>query len=320
MDATSFWVEGPRRGALRTAPLPEPGLGEVRVAARVSGISRGTELLVFRHGVPESQHEAMRAPFMEGAFPAPVKYGYASVGVIDAGPAGRVGQAVFCLHPHQDRYVVPASAVRPLPDGLPFERAVLAANVETALNATWDAGVGPGDRVTVIGGGVVGLSIARLCARMPGTEVEVVDVEPTRAEIASALGARFASPEDAEGERDVVIHASASEAGLRGALELAAVEATVLEVSWFGDREVRLPLGEAFHSRRLVLRSSQVGRVPAARAARWTHARRLEAALRILAEDASFDALLDGESAFAALPETMAALEGRPSLCHVVRY
>ncbi|GGM61219.1 dehydrogenase [Thermopolyspora flexuosa] len=286
-----------------------------------SGVSRGTETLVFLGRVPESQHEAMRAPFQEGDFPGPVKYGYLNVGVVEQGPPGWPGAVVFCLYPHQTRYVVPVAAVTPVPPEVPPARAVLAGTVETAVNALWDAPPLIGDRIAVVGAGIVGCCVARLLAAIPGTRVQLVDVNPERARVAEALGVGFATPEEALGECDMVVHASATEAGLARSLELLAVEGTLLELSWYGDRRVSVPLGEAFHSRRLVVRSSQVGMVAPARRTRRSHGDRLALALRLLA-DPAFDALVAGECAFAELPEVMPKLAtGKPpALFHRVVY
>ncbi|MFC7495936.1 MULTISPECIES: zinc-dependent alcohol dehydrogenase [unclassified Nocardioides] len=319
--ATAYWLREPGRGELRVEDLPEPGTGEVMVRSLHSGISRGTELLVHRGGVPAEERDAMRAPFQAGRFPAPVKYGYLSVGRVEAGPTELRGRTVFCLHPHQTAYVVPADAVVPVPDGVPDRRAVLAGTVETALNAVWDLGPLPGDRVAVVGAGMVGCSVARLLARIPEVEVTLVDVDPDRADVARALGAAFAAPEEAPGDLDAVVHTSATAAGLQRSLDLLAPEGTVLDLSWYGDQRVQLSLGGAFHVRRLAVRASQVGAVSPARRHRHSHADRLALALRLL-RDPAFDALLTGESDFADLPATMAALAaGRlPGLCHTVVY
>ena len=320
-EARAFWLAAPGRGELRQAALAPPAAGEVLVRALASGISRGTESLVFLGRVPLSQQQAMRCPFQEGDFPAPVKYGYASVGVVEAGPPELVGRRVFCLHPHQDRYVVPRDAVLPLPEGLPVARAVLAANMETALNGLWDGAPRLGDRIAVVGCGTVGALAAALAARIPGTRVEIVDIDPGRAGLAAALGCRFAAPRDASGDADLVIHASGSAAGLATALALAGLEATVLELSWYGDAPVAAPLGEAFHSRRLRLVASQVGAVAPARRARRTRRQRLEQALALLT-DPVFDRLITGESDFAELPAVLARLASDPdgALCHLIRY
>jgi threonine dehydrogenase-like Zn-dependent dehydrogenase len=250
-----------------------------------------------------------------------VKYGYLSVGAVEEGPAELLGRTVFCLHPHQTEYVVPAASVVPVPEGVPPERAVLAGTVETAVNALWDAAPLVGDRVAVVGAGMVGCSVARLLAGIPGTDVTLVDTLVERAEVATALGARFATPADAPGGLDLVVHASATEAGLRRSLELLGTEGTLLELSWYGDREVALPLGEAFHSSRLTIRASQVGLVAPSRRARRTYADRLALALDLL-RDPSFDALLTGSSPFAELPDVMAAIAAGelPGLCHTIRY
>src|SRR3712207_285699 len=255
--ARAFWVRSPGQGEIRSVAVPPPQPGEVRVRTLYSGVSRGTETLVFRGGVPPSQHTTMRAPFQEGNFPAPVKYGYLNVGVVEDGPPDLLGRTVFCLYPHQTHYVVPASAVIPVPDAVPPTRAVLAGTVETAVNALWDAAPLVGDRIAVVGAGMVGCCVAGVLARLPGARVQLVDTNPQRAAVARALGVEFALPENAVGDCDLVVHASATSAGLVRSLELLATEVTVLELSWYGDRQVSVPLGEFFHSRRLVIRSSQ---------------------------------------------------------------
>jgi threonine dehydrogenase-like Zn-dependent dehydrogenase len=318
--ARAYRVLEPGHGALVEVELPEPGPDDVVVATRHSAISRGTELLVFRGGVPASQHAIMRAPFQSGEFPGPVTYGYLAVGTVEAGPAALRGRAVFCLHPHQDRFVVPAAAVSVVPDGVPATRAVLAGTVETAVNALWDAAPRVGDRIAVVGGGMVGGAVAALLAGIPGVRVELVDVDPGRAALAAALGVGFALPDDAAGGCDLVVHASATEAGLARSLALLGVEGEVVELSWYGDRTPRVPLGESFHSGRLAIRASQVGRVSPSRQARWTYADRMALALRLLA-DPRFDALISEAVPFEELPETMVRLAGgAPGLAVRVDY
>jgi threonine dehydrogenase-like Zn-dependent dehydrogenase len=318
--ARALWIAAAGVAELREEAPGAPGPDEVLVAARFGGISRGTEALVFRGGVPEAERERMRAPLQAGGFGFPVKYGYAVVGRVVEGPAETVGRDVFVLHPHQDRFVAPRAMAVPLPAAVPPERAVLAANMETALNVVWDAGAAPCDRIAVVGAGVVGALAGWLCARIPGTEVMLVDINPARAALASALGCGFAAPGDCPEDCDLVIHASATAAGLATALGAAGLEATVVEASWHGDRAPAVGLGGAFHSRRLKLVSSQVGRVPAARAARWDTARRMRAPLALLA-DPALDALIGGETPFAALAERYAAILADPlTLCHRVIY
>jgi threonine dehydrogenase-like Zn-dependent dehydrogenase len=320
-EARAFWVGAPGHGELRPVELRAPGPDEVLVRTLHSGVSRGTEVLVFRGQVPADQREAMRAPYQEGDFPGPVKYGYLSVGRVEEGPDGLVGRTVFCLHPHQTEYVVPSAAVTPVPQGVPARRAVLAGTVETALNALWDLRPLIGDRVAVVGGGMVGCCVARLLARIPTTEVTLVDVDPARARVAGALGVGFAVPDEAPAGRDAVVHCSATSAGLQLSLDLLAAEGTVLDLSWYGDQPVQVSLGGTFHSGRLGIRASQVGAVAAARRATRSHADRLALALRLL-RDPAFDEVLTGESAFEKLPETMARLaDGRlDALCHTIRY
>lgn len=320
-DARAFWLREPGVGEIRPAPLREPGPGDVLVRTLRSGVSRGTETLVFRGGVPASQYAAMRAPFQDGDFPGPVKYGYLSVGVVEHGPPELRGRTVFCLYPHQTAYVVPAQAVVVVPDDVPPARAVLAGTVETAVNALWDAAPLLGDRITVVGAGMVGCCVARLLARIPGVQVTLVDIDTTRADVAAALGVGFALPADAADGRDLVVHTSATSAGLQQSLDLLAPEGTVIDLSWYGDAEVRLSLGGAFHSGRLGIRASQVGVVAAARRGRRTPAERLALALDLL-RDPAFDALFTGVSRFDELPDVMARLAGGslPALCHTLSY
>ncbi|MCW2762184.1 MAG: theronine dehydrogenase-like Zn-dependent dehydrogenase [Marmoricola sp.] len=320
-EALAFWLREPGMGEIRTVPLQSPGPGEALVRTLQTGVSRGTETLVFNGRVPESQYAAMRAPFQDGDFPGPVKYGYLNVGVVEDGPAKLVGRTVFCLYPHQTAYVVPASALTVVPDGVPPQRAVLAGTVETAVNALWDAAPMVGDRVTVLGAGMVGCCVARLLAQIPGVRVTLVDLDPTRASVATALGVDFALPDEADDCRDLVVHTTATSAGLQRSLDLLAPEGTVIDLSWYGDTEVQLRLGGAFHSGRLAIRASQVGTVGAARRGRRTASERLVVALELL-RDPAFDTVITGESRFEELPDVMARLAGGdlPALCHTLSY
>jgi 2-desacetyl-2-hydroxyethyl bacteriochlorophyllide A dehydrogenase len=316
IEALALWMTAPGQSELRTETLPVLGPGELCVRTRYSALSRGTERLVHEGRVPASEYTRMRAPYQAGAFPFPVKYGYANVGRVEAGPEALLGRDVFCLFPHQTLYQVPSTAVVPLPAAVPPEHAVLAANMETALNAVWDAELGAGDRVCVVGAGVVGALCAYLAARHPGTEVRVVDPDPSRRSVIERLGA---SAHAGAGEYDVVLHASGNPDGLATALALAGQEARVVELSWYGDRRVTLPLGEAFHAKRLTLRSSQVGQLPPTRVARWDHRRRLTLALSLLA-DPALDVLFGNDVPFAQLPSALAAAFAASAQCTRIVY
>ena len=320
-DAFAFWVREPGLGEIRPVALPTPGPDDVLVRTMRSGVSRGTETLVFAGSVPVDQYATMRAPFQDGDLPGPVKYGYLNVGMVEQGPDELVGRTVFCLYPHQTAYVVPASAVTVVPDGIPPDRAVLAGTVETAINALWDAAPLIGDRVTVVGAGMVGCCVARLLARMPGVTVTLVDIDPGRAPVTDALGTRFSEPGAADGGQDLVVHTSASATGLQLSLDLLATEGTVIELSWYGAAPTEIHLGGRFHSGRLTVRASQVGMIAPARRGRRTFSQRLALAVDLL-QDNAFDALITGSSPFAELPDVMAALaDGRlPALCHTITY
>jgi len=319
--ARAIWY--PRKGVaeLRPSPLPAPQPGEALVRTLFSGISRGTERLVFNGAVSQSEWERMRGPNQEGAFSFPVKYGYCATGVVEEGPPQLIGCTVFCLHPHQDYFNVPASALVPVADGVPARRATLTANMETALNALWDGGAGPGDRIVVVGAGVVGLLVTSLSARLPGAEVTTIDVDESRRPVVESLGGRFMRPDEALQDADIVFHASASAAGLATAINCAGLEGTIVEMSWYGDKPVAAELGGAFHSRRLKLVSSQVGQVAASRRPRWDYRRRVEAAVRLLAIPA-LDALVAEEVAFEDAPRELARVlaPGAPGLAPVICY
>jgi threonine dehydrogenase-like Zn-dependent dehydrogenase len=311
----------PEKVELRSESLKPLKDGEVRVRALFGALSRGTESLVYRGEIPESEYQRMAAPWMSGTFPYPVKYGYCHVGRIEEGPADWIGQLVFALRPHESMYVADLMDVVPLPVGLTPERAVLSANMETALNAVWDASPGPGDQILVVGGGVVGCLIAYLCAGLKGANVTLVDINPERASVASALGVQFALPQNAPTECDVVFHCSASAAGLATAIGAAGEEAQVLELSWYGSREISLFLGGAFHTRQIRLQSSQVGHISATRRPRWTHRRRLQAAMGMLIDE-RLDVLLTHSVDFEDLPHQLPNLLGSKSqaLCSLIRY
>jgi len=321
MQSQALWYVDPGRAELRDEEIAALKDREVRVRALFGAISRGTERLVYCGSVPAPEYERMRGPHMAGQFPFPVKYGYSIVGRVEAGPAHLQNRLVFALHPHQTIFNLPAAAVFPLPDGVPAERAVLAANMETALNALWDGAPGPADRIAIVGGGVVGLLVAYLSGRLPGAEVTVVDIVPARAELARAVGARFAMPDAAPRDCDLVFHTSGKGEGLRLALALAGEEASIIELSWYGSADIAVPLGAAFHSRRLRLVSSQVGKVAPSRRPRWTNERRLAAALALL-KDSALDTLLAPPVCFTQLPGKLAAVFDPNSelVCQPIRY
>jgi threonine dehydrogenase-like Zn-dependent dehydrogenase len=319
--ARALWYAKKGVAELRAAPLPRPQPGEALVRTLFSGISRGTERLVFNGAVGRSEWERMRGPNQEGAFSFPVKYGYCATGVVEEGPSELVGRTVFCLHPHQDFFNVAAASLLPVPDAVPARRATLTANMETALNALWDGGAGPGDRIVVVGAGVVGLLVTSLAARLPGAEVTAIDVDESRRPVVEALGGRFARAEQAPQDADIVFHASASSAGLDIAIKCAGLEGTIVEMSWYGEKAVSVDLGGAFHSRRLKLVSSQVGQVAASRRPRWDFRRRVEAAVRLLALPA-LDQLVAEEIAFEDAPRELPRIlrASAPGLAPVIRY
>lgn len=321
VHATAYWTTEREHGELRSEELPAPGPGEALVRALYSGISKGTEMVVHHGAVPPRVANEMRAPHQEGQFPGPVKFGYLSVGVVEDGPEDWKGQRVFCLNPHQDRYIVPVADLTRIPESVPGRRAVLTGTVETAVNALWEAGPRLGDRVAVVGAGLVGGMVATLLRTFPLDRLQLVDLDPGRKQLADALEVDFAHPDDALADCDIVFHCSASQEGLERSLQLAGDEGDVIEMSWYANREVTLPLGEDFHARRLSIRASQVGVVARARRHRRTNADRLDLAVSLLA-DPVFDAFLTGSSPFDELPEVVQGLADGTleALCHVIEY
>jgi threonine dehydrogenase-like Zn-dependent dehydrogenase len=319
--ARAIWYAKPGVVELRPQPLPPLAPDQARVKTLFSGISRGTERLVLSGQVGKSEWSRMRAPLQEGHFPFPVKYGYCATGIVEDGPKDLIGRAVFCLHPHQDIFQALFSMLVPIPDGVPPRRATLAANVETALNAVWDSGAAPGDRTVVVGAGVVGLCVASIAARLPGADVTVVDVAADRRGLVESLGARFAAPDRVPQDADVVFHTSVTATGLNTAIACAGLEATVVELSWYGDKPVSIELGGAFHSKRLKLVSSQVGQISPSHRPRWSYRRRMEAALALLTDE-RLDALVTDEIAFEDAPKLLAKILGADArgLAPVIRY
>lgn len=317
----SLWYVAPERVEIRSETLGPLPKNSVQVRTLFSALSRGTESLVFKGLIPESEYIRMGAPFMGGKLPFPVKYGYSNVGRIELGPPELIGRLVFSLMPHQSIFQTDTANILLIPEEIPGQRAVLAANMETALNAVWDASPGPGDRIVIIGAGVLGCLIASLCGHLPGAEVTLVDINPGREDIAKKLGVQFSSPELVPTDCDLVIHCSASAAGLTTAIASAGEEATILELSWYGSNTVDLSLGGAFHSHQLKLQSSQVGHVSLSRRPRWSQRRRLAAALGMLS-DSRLDNLLTKPLSFEALPSELPKIFGAQSsaLCCLIQY
>lgn len=319
--ARSLWYVKSGVAELRTERLGPPRPGEARVATRYSAISRGTERLVANGEVPESEWDRMRAPFQAGAFPYPVKYGYSATGIVTAGSDAILGKTVFCLHPHQDHFQVAEDMLVEVPDGIPAKRATLAANLETALNAHWDAGTAPGDKILIVGAGIVGLLVGYLAQRMAGASVAITDIDLGRAPLATALGLTFVAPDSVPTGNRITFHTTATGAGLETAINAAAFEGRIIELSWYGARAATLRLGGAFHSRRLQIISSQVGHVAPSHRATVTLRQRLEKAIRLL-DAPCLDHLVTDEIAFDDAPDRLTSIFTNPGLggCPILTY
>lgn len=316
--ATAYWVEAAGRGALRRQTLRPPHDGEVEIVARFSGVSCGTERLVGRGRVPATAAATMACAGMQGTFALPISYGYSLVGEVVA-----TGERVFTMHPHHDRAVVPHDRLVALPDDVPSPRATLLPNLETALNAVWDAELRTGERVVVLGGGAVGLLLTFALARCHDGPVTLVEAAAERRTFAARLPwlADVLAPEAVAAERAAVaFHTTASAAGLQLAIDAVGFEGRVIELSWYGDEAVPVHLGGSFHHARKRIVASQVATVAPSHRAAGRGAR--TARVLELLRDARLDALRSEAIPFAELPAFFARLyRGDPTMpCPLVEY
>ncbi|MCB0704669.1 MAG: zinc-binding alcohol dehydrogenase [Saprospiraceae bacterium] len=261
----------------------------MRLRASHSLISNGTEKTVSTGKVPDAAYDTMRVPYMSGRFEFPVKYGYSLVGVLEEPTHPRHGQRVHLLHPHQSLCPVDPSDCFRIPDNVPSDRATLASNMETALNAIWDSKISAGDRVLLVGAGLIGLLLARLIQGIPGVDLRIAEPNPIRAAQVQILG--FSLSANADADFDLAFHCSGTAAGLQLAIDKIGSEGKVIELSWFGDNAVNLKLGSSFHFQRKQLISSQVSSIPADHQSRWDFQRRKETVFKLLA-DTWYDQLL----------------------------
>src|SRR5262252_2928113 len=312
VPAHALFHTAPRRVEIRELPTPRPAAGEVVVNTVCSGISSGTERLVYRGEVPPDLALDDTIGALGGAFSYPFAYGYACVGEVEES-----GQAVFAFRPHQDVFAARASDLIPLPAIDPAP-ATLFPLVETALQVTLDAGTGYRDRVIVLGAGVLGL-LTGLLLQSAGWRPLIAEPQDWRRAVASSLGVTTAAPAELVNEEvPLVIDASGNPDAPALALDMLAHEGTLLVASWFGTKQVVLPLGGAFHRRRLTIRSTQVSTVPARLSGTWTRARRRRETVELLAE-LPLAQLCTHVFAFDHAAEAFRAVdEGIPGLMHAV--
>jgi threonine dehydrogenase-like Zn-dependent dehydrogenase len=312
VPARALFHTAPRRVEIRELPTPRPAAGEVLVRTLFSGISGGTERLVYRGEVPQGLALDDTIGALGGAFRYPFPYGYACVGQAEGWD-----RPVFAFQPHQDIFVARPGDLIPLPAVDPAS-ATLFPLVETALQVTLDAGTGYRDRVVVLGAGVLGLLTALLLQRS-GQRPVCAEPQAWRRDLAGRLGVTAAAPEEmTEGEVPLVIDASGNPDAPAVALDMLAHEGTLLVASWFGTKPVVLPLGGAFHRRRLIIRSTQVSTVPARLSGTWTRSRRRREAVDLLAE-LPLAQLCTHVFAFGHAAEAFRAVDqGIPGLMHAV--
>ncbi len=322
VTARALWHNSPFDSTLRREVLADSKDGELLLRSMFSLVSQGTERLVACGAVPESLYGSMRVPYMGGNFSFPVKYGYALVGeVLNQGHPWQ-GRAVFVMHPHQDYCVVAQRDCFCLPANVSPRSAVLAANLETAVTALWDARPLLGERVLVVGFGLLGALTALLLKRFPGLDLWISEPNSYRKDLAKKMGFHLWEGQHV-GEFDLCVHSSATEDGLQMALDVLGREGRVLELSWYGNKRSALSLGEAFHHKRLRIISSQVAHLPSDMQARWGYARRKELVFKLL-HSSDWRLLPDAELGLEDLPSFFKALrKGEsqyPALAVVVKY
>jgi 2-desacetyl-2-hydroxyethyl bacteriochlorophyllide A dehydrogenase len=322
--ARALWFEGERRVSIRDDVLRAPGPREIVARAVASGVSQGTELLIYRGEGPKRFDPSLDGGRAD-APTYPRRYGYAWVGeVVARGSEATmaVGTRVFALASHGDGHVLDEAAARPLPASVPATRATLAANLETAVTCAWDAAVDLGDRAVVLGGGVVGILTAWLLSRS-GARVVLVERSEKRRAAARVLvpGASVVAEEAPDGLADVVVEATGDPAALDAAVAWARPEGRIVVASFYGMRRAAIDLGDAFHRRRLELRASQVSSIPPRLRGRWDARRRWELVLSLL-EEPALDALLAPPVPFARAADLYASLDrdGDAPPAHVFVY
>ncbi|WP_298982402.1 zinc-dependent alcohol dehydrogenase [Caldilinea sp.] len=289
MVRRSVIFTAPGKVVVRAEPIPQPQPGELLVQTLVSAISAGTELLFLRGEVPANMEVDSAIPALNGAVRYPLRYGYACVGrVIEAGEEqdrGWLGCTVFAFHPHASHFVASTAQILPVPDDLTPHRAALLPNMETAVNLVMDGQPGIGERVAVIGLGVVGLLTIALLARFPLERLLAVDPLPQRRGLATALGAHAALAPEELTERsgyDLVYEVSGSPIALNTALALTGFAGRIVIGSWYGVKQAPLDLGGAFHRSRIRLLASQVSTIDPRWSGRWNKKRRIDLAWAML--------------------------------------
>ncbi len=293
MTASALVFTGPREVALEERPVESPGPDEVLVRSRVSAISPGTELLVYRGDAPTDLEADVSIDALEGDLSFPTRYGYATVGeVVETGPGaeGYHGERVFAFHPHQSRFCAGVPELFISPPDLDDEALALLPTAETATNLLLDGGPRVGERVVVFGAGVVGLATVRLLAELSLEELVVVEPLEGRRELARAFGADRTVPPGATGTfadsdppgADLVYEVSGQPEALDAALSVAGYDGRVVVGSWYGSKRADLDLGGSFHRDRIGVTSSQVSTISPELRGRWSRERRRGTALDAL--------------------------------------
>ncbi len=295
MDAHALWHVDPAHSVLRQQTLGKLTPGECLVKTRFSMVSLGTERLVCKGGMSPEAYGPMTVPYMQGAFSFPLTYGYSLTGEVIDGPQEWLGERVHAMHPHQDLCVIHSHDLTVVPGNVPLDRAVLASNLETAVNGVWDGQPIMGQRVLVIGYGLIGALIAHLVKPIPGIELHIHDIRGSRKELAIANGHHvWDAAESQPGDYDLIFHTSASSAGLQFAIDHTREEGRVIEMSWYGNQTVNLDLGASFHYGRNRIISSQVSRIASPALPHFDHHRRKSLIFQLLADDAYHKFLGEG--------------------------
>jgi len=284
----SLWHLSDSQSVIKENTAQNPSPSFLKIQSHFSLISTGTERLVACGEVPGSVHDDMKVPYMEGAFPFPIKYGYSLVGKVITEGHSMTGKLVHAMHPHQDFCLINESDLFEIHSNIPAQRATLASNLETALTAVWDAQVNIGDRVLIVGFGLIGSLIARLLSFIPAIYFQIIEIDKERIQHAEKLGFPVSAILRKHSKFDIAFHTSATAEGLQTCIDGVGLEGKIIELSWYGKKPVKINMGGSFHSQRKQIISSQVGKLPSKYNARWDMKRRKKVVFELL-ENALFD-------------------------------
>ena len=317
--AQSFWVNK-KRGSIKKELLNQSlGNDELLVKAYYSGISYGTEKIVHDSQVPANQYEFMRAPHQVGEFNKEVKYGYLSVGKVVVGPKSMMNKMVYTMFPHQSMYILKSSLATLIPSHIPYKRALLTANMETAINAMWDSQPSIGDNTYVIGAGIVGILMAYVLSSTFGIKVTVIDNNASKKKLCKFFNIDFENNINCIKDPDIIFECSGNASVLSDLINNSTLETKICILSWYGKQQSKIKMGENCFSRRLEIIFSQVGNITPIQSKKWDNLSRRALALKLL-DNKKLDSLIDKQEIKLKELPNFFKKGNTNGLCKVVKY